>query len=303
MTLPLLKSALEPVVRRLRFLCLMSCLAISWLVLAGLAFVLSSVGVKGIGVVAGLMVAGVGSGIFLRRWIATMDPGYVAIARRVEQRHPDLHALLVTAVEQRAEIPAQGLNFLQQRVVADAVAEVRKRDCVESVPALQIAAIFVAQLGALALLMASLAGLLHSSLNSTRGVAHLQTDEVTVTPGDVELERGSGLVVLAKFSRDVPSEAVLVLSPVNAPAKRIPLVKNLDDPVFGGGVPEVTGDLSYRVEFAGRASRDFRVKVFEHPRLDRADARVVYPEFAKLPDKVIADTRRVSAVQGAKLDV
>jgi hypothetical protein len=101
----------------------------------------------------------------------------------------------------------------------------------------------------------------------------------------------------------VPSEAVLVLAPVNAPANRIPLVKNLDDPIFGGGVPEVTGDLSYRVEYAGRATRDFMVKVFEHPRLDRADAVVHFPVFAKLPDKVIADTRRVSAVQGAKLDV
>ena len=80
-------------------------------------------------------------------------------------------------------------------------------------------------------------------------------------------------------------------------------MKNLDDPVFGGGVPEVTGVLSYRVEYAGRASREFTVKVFEHPRLDRADARMRFPEFAKLPEKLIADTRRVSAVQGATLDV
>jgi hypothetical protein len=155
----------------------------------------------------------------------------------------------------------------------------------------------------LALLGFSAAALRPSSENAPRPVANRTREEVTVTPGDVELERGAGLVVLAKFGRDVPSEAVLLLTPKNAPAKRIPLVKNLDDPVFGGGVPEVTGVLSYRVEYAGRASREFTVKVFEHPRLDRADARMRFPEFAKLPEKLIADTRRVSAVQGATLDV
>ena len=33
-----------------------------------------------------------------------------------------------------------------------------------------------------------------------------------------------------------------------------PLVKNLDDPVFGGGLPEVDADLRYRVEYAGKAT-------------------------------------------------
>ena len=53
-------------------------------------------------------------------------------------------------------------------------------------------------------------------------------------------------------------------------------MKNLDDPVFGGGLPEVDGDLSYRVEYAGEVTRDFTVKVFEHPRLDRADALAAF---------------------------
>ncbi|GDX10931.1 hypothetical protein LBMAG57_27030 [Verrucomicrobiota bacterium] len=214
-----------------------------------------------------------------------------------------MHALLVTAVEQRLD-PATGkLDFLQQRVVADAVAEMRRHDCVQTVPGWHLAGATALQFAMLALLGFSAVALRPSSENAPRAVANRTQEEVTVTPGDVELERGARLVVLAKFGRDVPSEAALLLIPKNAPAKRIPLVKNLDDPVFGGGVPEVTGDLSYRVEYAGRATREFTVKVFEHPRLDRADARVRFPEFAKLPDKMIADTRRVSAVQGATLDV
>ncbi len=303
MTLPLLKSALEPVVRRQKLLRLMLWFAVAWLILGGIAFFLSHENVRGPVAITGLIFAVVALWIIVRQMIAKWEPDYLAIARSVEQRHPDLHALLVTAVEQRVDSATGKLDFLQKRVVADAVAEVRKRDCVETVPGWQLAGASVLQFAMLALLGWSFTALLPSSENPAPTVASRSAEEITVTPGDVELERGSGLVVLAKFGGSVPSEAALLLSPVNAPAKRIALVKNLDDPVFGGGVPEVSGDLSYRVEYAGRASRDFKVKVFEHPRLERADALVRYPQFAKLPDKAIADTRRVSAVQGATLDV
>ena len=303
MTLPLLKSALEPVVRRQKLLRLMLWAAAVWLVLGTVGFLLWRSDVRGVAAIGGLGGAALVAWISLRRKISSWEPDYLAIARSVEQRHPDLHALLVTAVEQRPDSSTGKLNFLQQRVVADAVAEVRKRDCVETVPGWQLAGATMLQFAMLALLGYSALWLRPSPENAPQTVASRAREEVSVTPGDTEIEKGGGLVVLAKFSGSVPSEAALVLSPVNAPAKRIALMKNLDDPVFGGSVPEVTGNLSYRVEYAGRATREFTVKVFEHPRLDRADARVRFPEFAKLPDKLIADTRRVSAVQGATLDV
>ncbi|MEI9893720.1 MAG: hypothetical protein WDN28_07415 [Chthoniobacter sp.] len=94
-----------------------------------------------------------------------------------------------------------------------------------------------------------------------------------------------------------------MVQPKNQPAQRVPLVKNLDDPVFGGGLPEVDADLTYHIEYAGQSTRDFAVKVFEHPRLDRADATLRYPDYTKLPEKKVPDTHRVSGVEGTKLDV
>jgi len=303
MTLSLLKTALEPIVRRQKFLRQMLWLAVLWLFLAGAAFLMLRAHMRGSALIVDFIGAAYIGWILVRLASRKWEPDYLVIARSVEQQHPDLHALLVTAIEQHPEGDGENLNFLQQRVVANAVAEVRRRDCVKAVPGWQLLGATVLHFAMLVLLGISVAGLMKAPQRIPQALAGKLQDEVKVTPGDIELERGSGLVVLAKFGVNVPSEAVLVLTPVKSPAQRIPLVKNLDDPVFGGGVPEVTGDLSYRVEFAGRASRDFRVKVFEHPRLDRADAVVHFPEFAKLPDKVIADTRRVSAVQGAKLDV
>ena len=60
--------------------------------------------------------------------------------------------------------------------------------------------------------------------------------------------------------------------------------------------------LIYRVEFGAGQSRDFTVNVFESPALQRSDARIVYPGYTGVPEKRIEETRRVSAVEGSKLD-
>src|SRR5436190_2155394 len=125
---------------------------------------------------------------------------------------------------------------------------------------------------------------------------------VSVTPGDTSIERGSGLVVLARFDGKLPTEATLVIKSINENERRVPLAKNLDDPVFGGSVPEVNSGLTYRVEYAARQTREFTVTVFEYPKLERADAKLTFPEYTSLPEKTIADTRRVSAVEGSVLD-
>ncbi len=232
------------------------------------------------------------------------DPDYNELARRIETRHPELHALLLTAVEQTPDPRTRRLSYLQQKVIADAVAASRRLDWVRAVPAAQLwqARLFAA-VGAVALGFVILAPIRKPAALPAIAKTAPTKEAVTVNPGDTEVERGSGLVVLANFHRDVPGEATLVIQPKNQPPQRMPLVKNLDDPVFGGGLPEVDVELTYRVEYAGQATRDFTVKVFEHPRLDRADATLHFPEYTKLPEKQVPDTRRVSAVEGTKLDV
>jgi len=43
------------------------------------------------------------------------------------------------------------------------------------------------------------------------------------------------------------------------------------------------------------------VTVFEYPRLERADAKLDYPDYTKLEDRVVQDVRTVSVVEGTKL--
>src|SRR6185295_12034362 len=157
------------------------------------------------------------------------------------------------------------------------------------------------QLAALALLVFAMVRLQTTPpAPSRKGSAG--TRSVTVTPGDATVERGSGLVVLARFTGPVPTEATLVIGATPESSKRIPLARTLADPVFGGSIPEVGSNLVYHVEFGAEHTRDFKVTVFDYPALQRADAHLVYPEYTGLPEKRIEETRRVSAVEGSKLD-
>src|SRR6185503_11265253 len=76
----------------------------------------------------------------------------------------------------------------------------------------------------------------------------------------------------------------------------------LNDPVFGASIAEVRGPLTYRIEFGEEQTPEFKVTVFEHPRLERADAQITYPTYTELPTKRIEDTKRISAVEGSTVD-
>jgi len=245
------------------------------------------------------LAAGAWALIIGRRWRKTR-PDYRSIARQIEQENPKLHALLLTAVEQRPDAVTGGLNYLQQRVVREALEHNRRRPWANRI----FERLFFTRCahGLALIFFATVLLRLRVTAPPGRLFFGMRADAVTVTPGDISIERGSGLVVLVRFDGRLPAEATLAVKPVNENERRIPLAKNLDDPVFGGGVPIVEGDLTYRVEYAGKETRDFKVTVFDYPVLERADAKLKFPEYTGLPEKTIADTRRVSAVEGSVLD-
>jgi hypothetical protein len=302
MITPLLRLAFDPVHQRQRRVRRWRLLAVSLGVAAIIAAALLFAGMAVWRVALATVAAFALTRFALGRRMDVREPDYAELARAIETRHPELHAMLLTVVEQHPD-PATGkLHLLQQKLIEDAVASSRRLNWVAAVSdtALWRERVFA---GCAALVLGFV--LFRFGVVERRPVrdAALPEQGVTVTPGDTTVERGSGLIVLADFHRKAPGEAMLIVQTANQPEQRIPLIKNLDDPVFGGGLPEVDSDLTYRIEYAGQATRDFEVKIYEHPRLDRADATLHYPTYTKLPEKTVPDTHRVSAVEGTKLDV
>ena len=315
---PFLQKQLEPVARRLRRYRLLRQLALCWGAGAIVGWSLyaldRSTGIGSHWLFLALFGVLAITALVIRSRSARWQPDYRAIARQIERHNPQLHSLLITAIEQRPD-PATGtFHFLQERVIQQAVLESRKQSWVESIPSSRIRAAGFAH-GVTLLLLLSLLFVLYTPWNrplSTGSRAHVAASKTTVTviPGDASVEKGTPLALLARFEGPLPPDVRLMMNLSANPSstaaevvKTLPLIKSLDDPVFATTLTEVTGDFTYHIEYAGQVTREYRVRVFEYPRLDRADAIVSFPSYTHLPEKKIPDTRRVSAVEGAKLQI
>jgi len=246
----------------------------------------------------GVGVAALGAVLLLVFYGRSAQTDWQALAREVEARYPELDGRLVTALEQQ---PGAGgeLSFLQERLLTETLHHSDQQQWADAVPQKHVWLAQAAQWLALAMFCSIL---LH--LRTTGGFALLRPSpgsSLTVTPGDTSLERGSTLVVLTRFTGPLPPLVDLVVGRLPGASQRVHLVKSLADPMFGGSVPEISSNLSYHVEYAGHRTREFQVKVFEHPRLERADATLVWPAYTKKPVQRIENTRRISAVEGSRL--
>ena len=303
-----LRKRIQPIVNRRRRLHLAIRLSIYWLIAS-----LAGIGLMGANklwgwgppvAIALLCAAAVLATIVAFYKTRHMQPDYKAAAQNIELQHPEARALLLAAIEQEPEGPDGQLGYLQESVIGEALKHGAKHDWLKSVAPRKLMLAKCGQIASLLLLLFVLSQVTPSAVFEFTGKGPASARrgyDVTVTPGDTNAELGTPVVILATFDGIVPPEANLLFGKVGEEPETIVLSKNLEDPVFGGIIPEVGGELLYHIEYAGKRTRDYRITIYEHPALTRADAKIVYPSFTELPEKIIRDTRQISAVEGSQI--
>lgn len=257
----------------------------------------------------GLLAAGVAAvGAFA--WSKARGATKLDVARRIEACYPELDARLLTAVEQVPDLDTGRLGLLQQHVVRDALSHADLQPWEQVVPRWKVTA--PAMLAAINLgVLFGLLALTPKSKDTLSTGASLLADgthvddslPVTIEPGDVELERGSSLLVLARFRDQVPGKVTLHVTPSEGKAETAPFEKSLDDPVFGARLPRVATDLEYLVDYDGHRSRKYRVTVFDLPALVRSDLIVRQPEYTSKAEETLENAYDVTVVEGSQVTV
>ena len=233
------------------------------------------------------------------------------VAARIEAKFPRLNQRLITAVDQRASQQGEPLSYLQSAVIDDAVRHGKThRWSFAANSGWTRVAWFLNVMATLLMLIIGFNLESHSAmaknvLDPSADVALGPADiGITVEPGDTEIERGSNLVVVARYDGSeetlLPSEMTLIAES-SEEVRRVAMSRNLKDPVFGGYLNEIKEDTIYRIQYGENVTKDYTVRVFEFPRLERSDAKLVFPQYTKLAEKIVEDTRRVVAVEGAEL--
>lgn len=305
---------LDRVAQRFRMLRLWQYLAAAWLGagILGLGALLLKLALQtplGAAVpivcVAGILLAGVCI------WFATLTArDDLWVARQIEAAFPELHSCLITAVEQRPSLPNGRFGYLQSNVIHQALAHADRHEWRRVVTTGRIATAALGNAAALGFFVLVLAAIAFSKVSPSSAAAILDAVRpsstssgfaVTVEPGNAEVERGTSLLVMAKVTGQMPPEATLVLKPDGGEESRLAMSPSLDDPVFGGRIPLVEQPLAYQVELGGQTSQLFHITVFEYPRLEKADARLVYPSYTSMEPRTINDVRTLSVVEGTEL--
>jgi len=306
---------LDRVASRFRLLRFWLALAAAWLVAAAAGLALWSIrGALGAGPsVSVLLACLVGAAIAVAGiWLAaTSARNYGWLARRIEAAFPELRTCLLAAVEQKPDLPDGRFGYLQSSVIHQALYHADRNAWTEVVPMKRIALAAAANVATFAMFVAVIAVIALSAGPAAKSAALLanaaassvsaRSFAVTVEPGNTEVERGTSLLVLARITGAMPAEATLVFRTEAGEESRLPMSPSLDDPVFGGRIPLVDAPLSYHVELGGQNTPTYQVTVFEYPRLEKADAKLVFPAYTKLPEKLVQDVRTVSAVEGTEL--
>jgi len=305
---------LDQVASRFRLLRFWQLLAAAWLVaaLCGLVVWVLKYGTGGswnAAVPLLALIAAVLAGVGI--WQSTAwarDRAWVA--RRIEAAFPELHSCLLAAVEQRPALPGGRFGYLQSNVIHQALTHADRHEWREVVPMRRIATAALTNLATFALFLAVLLGIAFTIApqSTAATIAGLTPSSlsgsafsVTVEPGDTEVERGTSLLVLARVQGRMPPEAALVYQAEGAEEARLAMSSSLNDPVFGGRIPIVDAPLAYHVEMDDYKSPTYRVSVFEYPRLEKADAKLVFPSYTGQEPRLVQDVRTVSVVEGTEL--
>ena len=242
--------------------------------------------------------------------VKALAPGHDWIARQIESEFPDLGSCLLAAIEQRPVLADGRFGFLQESVIRQALVHAACHAWPQVVPTRRLTFAAVTQCVTLALIALTLTNLpsiaertnpLASSPKGSVPSATAAGVSVEVEPGDAEIERGTSLLVLARVTGEMPADATLVTQPAVGDANNLAMSRSLDDPVFGGRIATVTEAFDYHVDFGAQKSKTFHVTVFEYPKLERADARLAYPSYTGLEERLVQDVRTVSVVEGTKV--
>jgi hypothetical protein len=231
------------------------------------------------------------------------------VARQIEAAFPELRTCLLAAIEQQPALPDGRFGFLQESVIRQALHHAESHAWPQVVPSRRVAAAMLTQFAAMCVFVLILIapprivtqGSTTAAKSDVSSLRNSGAFSVVIEPGDTEIERGNSLLVLARVQGNLPADATLIVTPPTGEPTQIAMSRSLNDPVFGGRVASVKEPFAYHVELGGQKTPTYHVTVFEYPRVERADAKLLFPGYTGQDERLVQDVRTVSVVEGAQV--
>ncbi len=232
-------------------------------------------------------------------------PSDKQLALFVEERFPDLQDRLNSAVEVAPQKGDRGTATIYSELMRDAVVharEIRPATVVDQ----RRERVFGGVAGALFLAFLVFGYQVRDKIQIGDGGVRIvgvtfAEPEVTVFPGNIEIERGAPQEFIVQLREDRGEEVTLVTSAADGTWIENEMMRGIDEqPTFLFEMTDVQEPLSYFVQYGESRSDVYNITLYEFPSVAQIDIVYRYPEYTGLPRKLVENGGDIEALVGTR---
>jgi hypothetical protein len=238
------------------------------------------------------------AGIFAWRFIhihRKMDSDDRRVAHYVDEQAPQLEQRLMTSLEFAAKKSTGGTAALVKRLWQDTLVRLQDVDlgAVSSIrgawPAAAAALVLLCSL-LLAARLSTEFSLAARRIITPWGPSVATADlpvGLRVAPGDIKIQRGSDVLLVARTANVAPKQAAVYLQTGSQTWDRVAMRPEGAENTFAYFLASVQKDVIYYVDIGIKQSDRYTISVVDVPRVDRIAVDYVYPEHTGLKNRTV----------------
>ena len=231
------------------------------------------------------------------------------LAHYVEEHIPDLEQRLMTSMEFDAREKRGWSSQLMERLWEDTSLHIRDRHIqrvttsTKAWPAVSCALLTVCLLlfayGSWTGFSSASRRIIWPSAGAEKAAA--LPVKLIVEPGDVRMQRGDDVMISATIENDIPEQVNLFIQTDRVNWDQVPMSKEGSKDSYMYYISSVKEDFTYYVDIELDRSRQYRISVFDLPRIEQADVEYIYPEYTGIENKTDENTGDVVAPEGTQI--
>ena len=131
--------------------------------------------------------------------------------------------------------------------------------------------------------------------------------EITVEPGDLEMQRGDSVTIVARVRNAIPGNINLRLQDDNVNWRDATMNRDGSDGAsYSYFIPSLQEDTTYYVRFDERgeqSSAQYRINLFDLPQVDQINLVMNYPAYTKIDNSTEEDSGDMVVPEGTEVEL
>ncbi|MCG8413043.1 MAG: hypothetical protein MI746_02390, partial [Pseudomonadales bacterium] len=133
--------------------------------------------------------------------------------------------------------------------------------------------------------------------------------EISVEPGDIEMQRGDSVTIIARVANAMPDTINLRLQNDNVNWRDVPMSRDgtgSDSASYSYFIPALQEDTTYYISFNERGeqnSQQYRISLFDLPQIEQIDLAFDYPDYTGIEDITEEDSGDMVVPEGTVVNL